>query len=254
MYLDRYAEAFAKAGFAVVVFDYRNFGASEGEPRQEINPWDQVEDYRNAITYATTLDGIDASRIGVWGSSYSGAHALTVAATDRRVKCVVSQVPTVSGHDNGIRRVPMERVPALTAMLTEDRKRRMRGEAPAMRVVIGPPEAGPLYPHDDAREWFTEASKFAPSWRNEVTLRSAEWSRAYEPGAHISHISPTPLLMIIATHDVTTATDLELEAYNRALEPKKLVLFEGGHFDGYVHKFAETSEPAVEWFVTHLKP
>ena len=52
MYLDKYAEAFAKAGFACVVYDNRNFGASDGEPRQEIDPWLQVRDYSDAITFA----------------------------------------------------------------------------------------------------------------------------------------------------------------------------------------------------------
>src|SRR2546425_5918346 len=96
MYLDAFAEVFAAAGLAVLVFDNRNFGASDGEPRQEIDPWVQVRDYRHAITYAGTLPEVDAARIGIWGSSYSGGHVLVVAAIDRRVKAVVSQVPLIS--------------------------------------------------------------------------------------------------------------------------------------------------------------
>ena len=79
MYLDRFAEAFASAGLAALVFDNRNFGASDGEPRQEIDPWAQVRDYRHAITYAETRDEVDAGRIGIWGSSYSGGHVLVWA-------------------------------------------------------------------------------------------------------------------------------------------------------------------------------
>src|SRR3954471_18353649 len=78
MYLDRYAEAFAEAGFAVLVYDNRNLGASDGEPRQEIDPWAQVRDFRDAITFAGTLEEVDADRIGIWGSSYSGAHTIVV--------------------------------------------------------------------------------------------------------------------------------------------------------------------------------
>src|SRR5258708_5800191 len=100
MYLDSFAEVFAAAGLSVLVFDNRNFGASDGEPRQEIDPWAQVRDYRHAITYASTLAEVDAARIGIWWSSYSGGHVLVVAAVDRRGKAVVSQVPLVSGHDN----------------------------------------------------------------------------------------------------------------------------------------------------------
>src|SRR5262249_33910931 len=84
MYLDSVAEVFAGAGLNALVFDTRNFGASDGEPRQEIDPWAQVRDYRNAITYAITLPEVDPRRIGIWGSSYSGGHVMVVAAIDRR--------------------------------------------------------------------------------------------------------------------------------------------------------------------------
>jgi len=100
MYLDRYAELFSANGLNALVFDNRNFGDSDGTPRQEIDPWAQVQDYRTAITYAITLAETDRNRIGIWGSSYSGGHVLVVAAIDRRVKAVVSQVPMVSGYDN----------------------------------------------------------------------------------------------------------------------------------------------------------
>ena len=103
MYLDRFTEVFAEAGIDAVVFDNRNFGASDGEPRQEIDPWQQIRDYRDAITWASGLPEVDAERIGVWGSSYSGAHVLVVGAIDRRVKCVVAQVPLISGHANARR-------------------------------------------------------------------------------------------------------------------------------------------------------
>src|ERR671932_2708506 len=105
MYLDRFAEVFAAAGLAALVFDNRNFGASDGEPRQEIDPWRQVRDYRDAITFAQGLPETDPARIGVWGSSYSGAHVLVLGAIDRRVRCVVSQVPLISGWRNVLRLV-----------------------------------------------------------------------------------------------------------------------------------------------------
>ena len=84
MYLDSFAEVFAAAGLNVLVFDNRCFGASDGEPRQEIDPWAQVRDYRNAITYLNTMPEVDPGRIGIWGSSYSGGHVLVVGAIDRR--------------------------------------------------------------------------------------------------------------------------------------------------------------------------
>src|SRR6195952_5272222 len=100
MYLDKYAETFAAAGLNALVFDNRNFGASDGEPRQEIDPVAQVRDYRHAITHAITLPEVDRNRVGGWGSSYSGGHALVLGAIDQRVKAVVAQVPLVSGYEN----------------------------------------------------------------------------------------------------------------------------------------------------------
>ena len=93
----------------------------------------------------------------------------------------------------------------------------------------------------------------APSWRNEVTLRSVEMFTEYEPGAYISFVSPTPLLMIVALGDHLTVADEALAAYERALAPKKLVTLAGGHFDAYVKDFKGASTPARDWFVAHLK-
>src|SRR5216684_7306751 len=92
MYLEPFARRFAEAGVAALVFDYRGFGASGGEPRQRISPHDQMEDYRNALTWLSLQPEIDAGRLGVWGTSFSGAHVIQVAAHDPRVKAVVSQV------------------------------------------------------------------------------------------------------------------------------------------------------------------
>jgi dienelactone hydrolase len=252
MHLDRYAEVFAAAGLAALVFDFRNLGASGGEPRQELDPWRQIEDYRHAITYASTLPEVDAGRIGIWGSSYSGGHALAVAATDRRVRCVAVQVPTISGHGSGLRRVPMSEVEQLTGAFAQDRLRRMKGEAPAMRSIVGDAGENPIYPAAEVREWFLESAKNAPAWRNKVTLRSMEFARAYEPGIYVPHISPTPLLMIVALKDFTSCTDLQLAAYERALEPKKLVTLAGGHFAPYGAEFDRASGAAKDWFLQHL--
>ena len=98
------AQEFADTGLAAILFDYRNFGASDGARRQHIDPNAQIEDYRNAISFAETLDEVDSDRIGVWGLSYSGGHALILGATDPRVKCVSAQIPVVDGYRN-MRRV-----------------------------------------------------------------------------------------------------------------------------------------------------
>ena len=254
MYLDRYAEVFAAAGLHALVFDNRNFGASDGEPRQEIDPWAQVRDYRHAITYATTLPEVDAARIGVWGSSYSGGHVLVVGATDRRVKAVVSQVPLVSGHANVRRLVRSDFLDGLRAQFDADRLARFEGKEPAMVPVVDEdPLAPSALPTAESFTWFTQThERRAPSWRNEVTLRSIEMFTEYEPVGHIGYISPTPLLLMPAQNDVLTPTDLALAAYERAREPKKLQILPGGHFDAYVAGFDVSSGAARDWFLQHL--
>jgi dienelactone hydrolase len=254
MYLDRFAEAFGEAGLGALVFDNRNFGASDGEPRQEIDPWEQVRDYRDAITYATTLPEVDAERIGIWGSSYSGGHVLVVGAIDRRVRCVACQVPLISGHRNARRIVRSDFIAAVGGMFDDDRAARYAGGAPAMiPVVDADPMAPSALPTADSYEWFTETGATrAPSWRNEVTLRSVEMCWEDEPGAYIQGVSPTPLLMVVAAGDHLTVCVLAIEEYEQAREPKKLVVLSGGHFDAYVADFAAASGAAAGWFTEHL--
>jgi fermentation-respiration switch protein FrsA (DUF1100 family) len=254
MYLDRFAEAFAAAGLAAIVFDNRNFGASDGEPRQEIDPWQQIADYRDAITFALTLPQTDGARIGVWGSSYSGAHVLVLEATDRRIGCVVAQVPLISGWRNARRLIRADMIAPVAAMCADDRLKRYRGEAPALLPVVSEDPAGPAaLPTPDSWQWFTATGRSrAPSWRNEVTLRSVELFMGYEPGAWIELISPTPLLMVVARGDHLTVADEALGAYERARQPKRLALLKGGHFDAYVADFEAASGAACDWFREHL--
>jgi uncharacterized protein len=254
MYLDEFAEVFAAAGLNALVFDNRNFGASDGEPRCEIDPVQQVRDYRHAITYATTLDEVDPTRIGAWGSSYSGGHVLVLGAIDRRVKAVVAQVPLVSGSANIAELVRADFRAGFRQMFDDDRAARFRGDPPAIvPVVAEDPLAPSALPTPDSWTWFTETGKTrAPSWKNEVTLRTVEMLGEYEPAAYIARISPTPLLMVVAREDHLTPAHLAIDAYERAREPKRLVILPGGHFDAYVDGFAEASAPARDWFVEHL--
>jgi fermentation-respiration switch protein FrsA (DUF1100 family) len=256
MWLDRYAEVFCEAGMGVVVYDHRNLGDSDGEPRQEIDPWAQIRDFRDAVTFAQTLPETDCDRIGVWGTSYAGAHAVVVSAFDRRVSCVAVQVPAISVRENLQRYVRPDLLVSLRAMFDADRKARFAGEPPAMFPVVSEdPNTACLLPTPDAWQWFTEtAQQRAPNWRNEVTLRSVEMASEYEAGLYIHHVSPTPLLMIVDTADVLAPASVALEAYERALQPKKLVLLNGGHFAAYIEQFNTAAGAARDWFVEYLKP
>lgn len=242
MGLDEYAKVFASAGLACLVYDHQNFGESGGEPRHEIDPWQQMHGYRHAISYARTLPEVDPERIGIWGASYAGGHALIVAAVDRRVKCVVTQVPLISGHLTMTRTIADSKMTDYRAQFYIERERQAKGE---------PPQYVPVTETGETFEWIIEAAK-GTNWKNEVTLLSQDMFMEYEPGAFIYRISPTPLLMIIGDHDHRCLTDVQLAAFNTASEPKRLVLLDAGHYDPYTTKFEAASSAAQDWFVGHL--
>lgn len=259
MFLDLYAEIFAAAGLASLVYDHRNFGASDGEPRQEMDPVAQMRDYKHAVTFAQTLGVVDAQRIGVWGTSYSGGHVLQVAAMDRRVRCVVSQGPTINGWHNTLRRFPAERLAELRADINADRAARQQGEPPRM-IPIQPglkrtPSSEDQFGSfgNDGAAWFggMRADRLH-RWRNEITLRSLDYYGEYEPGAFVERIAPTPLLMITANDDTRTPTDEILATYSRAREPKQLLLLPGGHYDLYGVHLQRGATAAAAWFAQHL--
>jgi uncharacterized protein len=101
--LERFASAFAEAGFVVLLHDHRNFGSSDRAIRHDIDPWRQIADWRRAISFLEFLPEVDPNRIGVWGTSYAGGHVLVLGATGRRIRAVVSQVPTISGCEQELR-------------------------------------------------------------------------------------------------------------------------------------------------------
>jgi hypothetical protein len=158
--------------------------------------------------------------------------------------------------------LPNFRIPALVhrpkrkPRHVEDRKGRYQGKPPGMMPVVSENPMGPaVLPTADSWQWFTETSRSrAPAWRNEVTLRSVEMFMEYEPGAHITRISPTPLMMVVALGDHLAVADEALAAYERALEPKRLITLPGGHFDAYVRDFTTASGAACQWFREHLLP
>jgi fermentation-respiration switch protein FrsA (DUF1100 family) len=148
--------------------------------------------------------------------------------------------------------VAPEAVLDLETRFAADEQAQLRGNPPATHLIVSS-EAGSTaaYKALDAVNFYLQP---VPDgiWRNEVTLRSTRWARMYAPGDFIERVSPTPLLMVVADHDHVAVTDLALKAFERALEPKHLVMIKGGHFDPYVREFKAASEAAVGWFKAHL--
>ncbi len=246
--LESFALRFAAAGFIVLLFDYRFFGQSEGEPRCQLFPLEQIEDYRNAITWLSDHPQVDPERIGAWGTSFSGGLMFHLAVFDRRIKATVAQVPSVLNYDNG------PRDPERDELLIQDRVARYRtGVVNYLKVVA--PEGEPcILSGQESYDAFMAMSGNAPTWRNEVTVESLEKIREFDPTRYIHLIAPTPLLIIAAEHDYLIPAALITEAYERAAEPKEMLLLPCRHFDVYGTDpwFSQAVNAAIEWFKKYL--
>jgi dienelactone hydrolase len=243
MGLAPYAEAFCAAGYTCLVYDHRNLGASEGEPRAELDPWQQVSDMRDALTFLSLQEGVDPQQLGLWGTSYAGGHVIVASAMDRRVRCVVAVVPTLSGYRSSTIGMSQEQIDAMVAGFAEDRMARMRGEPPRRQK--------PTPPGSETGNWL-HAFGAGTAYRGDSTLRSKELRMGYEPVDFIGRIAPTPFLMVAVTHDERCPREEQLAGFERAQEPKHMVMLEGGHYSVYDKILAESSQAAVAWFHRHL--
>jgi fermentation-respiration switch protein FrsA (DUF1100 family) len=255
MGLPQFAEIFVQAGFVVSLFDYRYQGASEGEPRGQIIPAEQHEDFRNAITWTQLQSEVDPERIGVWGFSYSGGHALHLAASDRRVKAIVAQMPTASGFLNSRRLTSPLELEELTKILSQDRIKRYQTGEVSYLPLVAPPGQPCFLATPDAFTW-VESFKSASEgrWENRISFESIEHVLYYEPAPHLEAIFPTPLCLIVGEKDFLAPADLTADVHARAMEPKSLTILKGGHFDGFQGEgFEIASTTALRWFEKYLK-
>jgi cephalosporin-C deacetylase-like acetyl esterase len=226
--LPHYAKSMLDAGVACLMFDYRNLGESEGENRQNIDPWGQIEDYKNAITFAMKQPEVDGNRLGVWGISYAGGHAIVVGATDPRVKCIISTVPVVEGWETMRRCHGERRFLEIQKVVLEDRVRRGEGQKGALIAMssLKPNEELSVWPFPHVYEIFTKIKETeAPRHRHESTVESLESLLQYNVFPYAKRILNTPTLVVVAEQDNITQWDLEIDMYNTIPAPnKKLVV------------------------------
>ncbi|THX78337.1 DltD N-terminal domain protein [Aureobasidium pullulans] len=243
MYLDTLAERLTSVlPIACLVYDHRGYGSSdqkENEPRNEIVGTQQASDLQDAITYAQSREDVDASKIGLWGYSYSGGHSTWVAAIDRRVKAVIAVAPFSTG-DILVNNLRTDFEDMVHGMLAQERLSRAAGNEPGkMPVIVENPVDQAALPHAESFAFFSPwVEKIG--WKNELTIRSFESIIEYFPSARIHQIGPTPLLMQVPEKDVVGVTTAMLEAYSRAKEPKELQMLPGGHFSIFEGKDFET--------------
>lgn len=87
----------------------------------------------------------------MWGTSYAGGHAIVLGATDRRLRCIVAQVPTISGYEQGLRRIPPESVGAIEEAFADDDRAQLRGDPPRRQAIVSADPSVPAsYRAEDA--------------------------------------------------------------------------------------------------------
>lgn len=247
-----FAANFSKEGYAVLLFDYPNFGESSVSVKGEIDPWQQIQAYRDGISYIESRTDLDADRIGIWGGSYSGGHAIVVSALDKRVKCMVAMTPFISGsyYVNHLQAATKN---FLFRQFYADRLSRIKGEKPAM-IPVATKDGKHLSAISSSHAWdFMESFKgYAPAFENLVTLKSLEMQLEYEPGYYVQNIKAIPKLFIISRNDEMIPEQLIFDAFQKASEPKKLLYIDGHHFSPYMENLQEASKMAIEWFKSNL--
>jgi len=248
--LPDFAARFVDAGFATMVFDYRYFGDSEGEPRSQWFPLELVEDCRNAITWVCDQPEVDSQRVGIWGASFGGGVVLYVGIYDRRVKAVVSQVPMAPSPEQRRARNP-QNWENMSKLLLRDRIARYKtGVVNYMKVVASEGEPC-LLPGKEAYEEYMAIRQ--PNWRNQVTLESLEKMREFDPVSMIHLMSPTALLFIAAEKDSFFALDSVKAIYGKAGEPKAMSVLPTLHFEAYREPWlSKSASAAISWFEKHL--
>jgi dienelactone hydrolase len=234
--LAAFAERFADEGLAALVFDYRHFGASEGEPRQLLDVKRQLADWAAAISYARAREDIDGERIALWGSSFSGGHVLTSAARDRRVAAVVSQVPFIDGVAT-LAAAGLGPALRLTRAGLRDQLGAVLGRAPHMLKIVGPPGSVAAMTSPDAEPGYRALIPDGADFTDKVMARIALRVASYWPGRLARRIA-CPVLVCVGDEDAVTPPRPAIRVAKR-LPKGELRRYPCGHFDVYVDGFFE---------------
>ncbi len=250
--LPGYAERFSAAGFVVLAFDYRHFGESGGQPRNHIVPYEQQQDVRSAITWLRAQPEVNADNVGGWGISLGAVHMLYLGAFDRRLKAVVSVATglnllgTMMGREN---------MQGFLSLVNRDRDKRFKsGEAATYIPAVSPPGGGGVMALDEAYQFYTEAmNAYAPTYENRLTFELVERLIGDQSEQSVDLIAPTALLMIHGERDLIPP-DAVRAVFERAGEPKKLVIYDCLHTDLYVREpwITQSADEAIAWFNRYL--
>lgn len=252
--LGAFAERFQAAGYACLVFDYRHFGDSEGEPRELLSISRQREDWRAAVAYARTLPEVDPERVVLWGTSFAGGHAIATAAADHSIAAAVAQCPFTDGLASARQISPLGSA-RLAVAATKDHLARAVGRPPVrVKVAAHPGEVGLMDAPDviGGVIGLLEASGLTEAeYRNDVPARVALEIPRDAPGRRASQVR-CPILFCVC--DTDTVAPAKATLRHAAKAPRGEVRrYPVGHFDIYIGEhFERVVTDQLAFLQTHV--
>jgi uncharacterized protein len=252
MRLDAFAERFAQAGIAALAFTYRHFGDSGGQPRQLLSIRRQLADWDAAIAWVKAQRDLDGSRIAVWGSSFGGGHAITVASRHPELRAAVSQCPFTDGLASALALGPTESLKLLPSVARDLASMVLR-RSPAMIPLAGRPGSLALMNAPDALPGYEALLPPDTTFRNEVAARVAPTIMAYRPGRAAKKIK-CPILFCVSNTDSVTPPEQTVK-YARTAPFGEIKRYDAGHFDFYLGEpFEALVRDQVEFLSRQLHP
>ena len=249
--LEPYAQRFADAGIASLVFTYRHFGDSGGQPRQLLDIQRQLGDWAAALAYARKLDGIDHDRIALWGTSFAGGHVIETAARDGAVAAVVSQCPFTDGLA-ATRAASPRSLARAAALAFRDELARVRHKPPVLVPLVGPHGSAALMTSPDSEPGYRALIPPGVQFDNGVSARFINHVGLYRPGRSARKVN-APILFCICDADAVAPAETALR-YAATAPRGEVKRYPVGHFDIYVGEpFEQAVRDQTEFLVRHLE-
>lgn len=248
--LDAFAERFASAGLACLVFDYRHFGGSGGEPRQLVDVRRQRQDWAATIAEAKRTPGVDPARIALWGTSFGGGHVLELAARRGDIAAAVLHMalvdPLATTGDEGLWHTLR-----LIAAGLRDALQGLLRRPPHLIPAVGPPGTLAFMSVPEAQPGYFAIVTGAPAWRNEVAARVVLHMATFRPH-RAARRTRCPLLFVVGERDAITPAEVTRRVAARAPRAEVFAL-PGGHFDAYLgESFEQAVEAETRFLARHL--
>lgn len=231
MRLDAFAERFQAAGYACLVFDYRHFGSSGGEPRQLLDINRQLQDWEAAIAYARSLPQLDENRVVTWGTSFGGGHSILTASRDHRLAAAIAQCPFTDGVASAMTNSPLTTA-RLTTRAVRDLIHSWRGQDPVYADTAGEAHAAAFMTAPDSIPGYLALVPESAPFRNQLAARFALQIVRHRPGRKARNIA-CPILFCICEND-TVAPAGPTKRYAAQAPQGETKLYPDGHFDIYV--------------------